>query len=573
MNGFTPQEISFILGDITPLKCIPQEISQSMVDNMKRDLTRQLKNITFDVSEDMRTQFIDDIKNEINYHRVRTIIEPGSMMGVIAGQSIGQPVTQSTLNSFHYSGVASARAMVMGVKKFLEILNATQNPKTSSCKIYYPLEYSKNIKTLRESIGNTLVHATLEDFVDHRTIIYDVYNIPEVDRWWYYAYETLFHDSNLKIYKWCVRLHLDKAKLFSYRVTPMDIVDKLESYGDVVYIGSPLSEGIIDLFIKTSHLILPKKDKFKDVHINESIKTPMYINMVCKNLFNQSVAGIPFIDKVYFAKDQERGGWYVETEGSNLKEVMTLSPKNGIIPIKNIIESDNMWEIYDMFGIEATRAFLIKEITNFIGFDGTYIDHHHIDLLVDSMTWDGTITSVSRYGIDRNVGPLAKASFEENLDNLLKAGIYNEVDTTVGVSSSIILGKQAKIGSNNFDLMINPNVFMGNESSKRVTGDLVDDILNDWKYNGSGDIKGNTDDSEGNTDDSEGNTDDSEGNADDSEGKPIIDLYGFSLYGGEKQQIVPLNGDKGNSHYTHHYKAKPTYKDNVMSMTVVERKK
>lgn len=37
----------------------------------------------------------------------RSIIEPGTAVGALAAQSIGEPGTQMTLKTFHFAGVAS----------------------------------------------------------------------------------------------------------------------------------------------------------------------------------------------------------------------------------------------------------------------------------------------------------------------------------------------------------------------------------------------------------------------------------------------------------------------------------
>ena len=110
--------------------------------------------------------------------------------------------------------------------------------------------------------------------------------------------------------------------------------------------------------------------------------------------------------------------------------------------------SNNMWNIYETLGIESTREFLIDEFMNIVSADGTFINSCHIELLVDIMTFSGSITSISRYGMKNDqFGPLAKASFEESLDNFLKAGFFAELETTKDVSASIICGKRPNIGT------------------------------------------------------------------------------------------------------------------------------
>ena len=49
---------------------------------------------------------------------------------------------------------------------------------------------------------------------------------------------------------------------------------------------------------------------------------------------------------------------------------------------------------------------------------------------------------------------MAKASFEESLENFLKAGVNGEKENANGVSASIMLGKMPNIGTGVFDLIV-----------------------------------------------------------------------------------------------------------------------
>ena len=49
------------------------------------------------------------------------LVHPGEMVGVIAGQSIGEPTTQLTLNTFHLAGVRvnpMLRVVFLVLRKF-----------------------------------------------------------------------------------------------------------------------------------------------------------------------------------------------------------------------------------------------------------------------------------------------------------------------------------------------------------------------------------------------------------------------------------------------------------------------
>ena len=52
-------------------------------------------------------------------------IEPGTAVGAVGAQSIGEPGTQMTLKTFHFAGVASMN-ITLGVPRIREIINASK---------------------------------------------------------------------------------------------------------------------------------------------------------------------------------------------------------------------------------------------------------------------------------------------------------------------------------------------------------------------------------------------------------------------------------------------------------------
>ena len=78
--------------------------------------------------------------------------------------------------------------------------------------------------------------------------------------------------------------------------------------------------------------------------------------------------------------------------------------------------------------MEAARTKLIGEITDLIEYDGSYINSRHIELLADTMTFSGVLISINRQGINRgDIGPLAKCSFEDTTDQLIKSSVLVNV--------------------------------------------------------------------------------------------------------------------------------------------------
>lgn len=61
----------------------------------------------------------------------RAQMEPGSAVGALCAQSIGEPGTQMTLKTFHFAGVASMN-ITLGVPRIKEIINASKNIRSQS---------------------------------------------------------------------------------------------------------------------------------------------------------------------------------------------------------------------------------------------------------------------------------------------------------------------------------------------------------------------------------------------------------------------------------------------------------
>ena len=143
----------------------------------------------------------------------------------------------------------------------------------------------------------------------------------------------------------------------------------------------------------------------------------------------------------------------IDTDGCNFRDVLS----HPLIDSVNTVCND-MWQVYQTLGIEASRIFLIEEFTQVLCSGGSYINPRHVMLLIDSMTQTGTITSIRREGIDRrSVGPIAKASFEKTFENFIEASAFTEQDTMSSVSSRITLGSLIASGSGTVHVDMEPS--------------------------------------------------------------------------------------------------------------------
>lgn len=89
------------------------------------------------VIEDFRlsSEAFDWLLGEIDSKFQQAIVHPGEMCGALAAQSLGEPATQMTLNTFHYAGV-SAKNVTLGVPRLKEIINISKKPKTPSLTVF-----------------------------------------------------------------------------------------------------------------------------------------------------------------------------------------------------------------------------------------------------------------------------------------------------------------------------------------------------------------------------------------------------------------------------------------------------
>tara|TARA_B110000208_G_C11551813_1_gene351983 strand:- start:71 stop:739 length:669 start_codon:yes stop_codon:yes gene_type:complete len=141
--------------------------------------------------------------------------------------------------------------------------------------------------------------------------------------------------------------------------------------------------------------------------------------------------------------------WVIDTTGSNLLEIFNHPAVDTFKTFSNDIH-----EVLNVFGIEAARALIINEIHDIFEQSSSNVNFRHLALLADVMTNKGYIMSIDRHGINKsNRGPLAKCSFEETPDIILKAALFAEVDNINGVSSNIMLGQEPKIGTGSIDIL------------------------------------------------------------------------------------------------------------------------
>ncbi|KAM9928092.1 hypothetical protein OXX59_002068, partial [Metschnikowia pulcherrima] len=398
---------------------------------------------------------------EIESQFQKSIVHPGEMVGVVAAQSIGEPATQMTLNTFHYAGVSS-KNVTLGVPRLKEILNVAKNIKTPALTVYLEPEIAVDIEKAKV-VQSAIEHTTLKNVTSSTEIYYDPDPRSTVIEEDYDTVEAYFAIPDEKVEEtidnqspWLLRLELDRAKMLDKQLTMAQVAEKIsQNFGEDLFVI--WSDDTADKLIIRCRVIRDPKLEEEGEHEEDQILKRVEAHM----LETISLRGIPGITRVFmmqhkmstpdadgeFSQKQE---WVLETDGVNLAEVITVP---GVDASRTY--SNNFIEILSVLGIEATRTALFKEILNVIAFDGSYVNYRHMALLVDVMTARGHLMAITRHGINRaETGALMRCSFEETVEILLDAGAAAELDDCRGISENVILGQMPPLGTGAFDVMV-----------------------------------------------------------------------------------------------------------------------
>jgi DNA-directed RNA polymerase subunit A" len=147
---------------------------------------------------------------------------------------------------------------------------------------------------------------------------------------------------------------------------------------------------------------------------------------------------------------KEGDEYYVYTEGSNLSEVLKVP---GVDFTRT--KTNNIYEIFEVLGIEAARNAIIAEIQNVLDEQGLEVDRRHIMVLADAMCLEGEIQQIGRHGITgEKASVLARASFEVTTGHLLEAAREGEKDMLNGVTENVIVGQPIPLGTGIVDLIM-----------------------------------------------------------------------------------------------------------------------
>jgi DNA-directed RNA polymerase II subunit RPB1 len=393
-----------------------------------------------------------------------------------------------------------------------EILSLSPEPKNPSLTIYMKQEEQTD-REKAQSIMYMLEHTKMEEIVKSIDICFDPDDLntligeDDTTMEQFQSFEQMVDEcieksvepqTNEKS-KWILRMEMDSEIMLEKNITMDDVNFTLKnSYGDeVACVYSDYNADKLVFRIRMNTVVNKIKDKgVASIGQNKSNVNPldqsdqiyMLKNFQDQILHNIVIRGVKNINKVILRKIKdnlvETSGvykkqdiWVLDTIGTNILDVLALD----YIDAKRTFSNDIV-EIYNIFGIEAARQTIYNELAEVIEFDGTYINYHHMAMLCDRMTFTNKMISIFRHGINNdNIGPIAKASFEETPEQFLKAARHAELDIMRGVSANIMCGQEGLYGTNAFQVVLDLDEMRKLEDTiqyeQEDTNKMIDDVF------------------------------------------------------------------------------------------------
>jgi DNA-directed RNA polymerase II subunit RPB1 len=438
---------------------------------------------TFKIQEEEYKSLVNNIK----YLFEKSRISAGEMVGAVAAQSIGEPATQMTLNTFHYAGV-SAKSNTRGIPRLRELLGVTKNLKSPSSTIHLKSNFRNN-QGKSQYAKNKIEYTVIRDIVIKTQIFYDPKNT---------VYETEIEEDKgiLDIYRefllmekgeefefeetapWVIRFTFNKELMMENGIVMEDVYLAISNYDNeklqFIYSDDNSKQLIGRLSIKADlkgsedELLNGLSDQTDVLSIFKKVQEDILNNVIIKGI--KGIRNIVMSEKTTYIKENDeivqKKPWVLETDGVNLLEIFNS-------PFVDFTKtySNDILEVFNVLGVEAARNILIEEITSVMS-DASYINNRHIELLCDIMTNKGYLTAINRQGINRgDTGPLAKCSFEDTTDQLIKAGIFGEKDKLNGVSSNIMMGQTIKAGTGMCNILLDERKLLEQMSDINLTKD------------------------------------------------------------------------------------------------------
>ena len=385
------------------------------------ELPRRLKTQIYETVEDrgpITVEQANEIAQATESRYIDTRVDPLDPVGTVSAQSIGEPGTQMTMNTFHYAGVAEID-VTQGLPRLIELVDARKTPDTPMMTVYLDEEYATDRERAHEVVWS----------IESTKIL-------------------SLGDVSTNVADMLVQIDLNDETL----------LERWPTVGDVDEIAAEIAETIEDA--------LGVQTRRSGTLVEFGPSEPSYRELLqlVEELRDVVFKGIEEVSRVVIRKESLDDGeeFVLYTEGSAFGDVIEIEGVDASRTTCN-----NIHEIYRNLGVEAAREAIINETMDTLEEQGLDdVNVRHLMLVADIMTNRGTIESIGRHGISGSKeSVLARAAFEVTVNHLLDAAIHGERDRLDGVIENVIVGKPVAIGTGDVDLR------MGSFSAKQPSDD------------------------------------------------------------------------------------------------------
>jgi len=316
-----------------------------------------------------------------------------------------------------------------GIPRLKELLNCSSNIKTPilKCKLLNP---DLNVNALKEM--------TIKTFLDEILVHNDGSEISKLE--WVRRFQFFFFNKRKMNYSGKNWIQMKFSKKCS--MTMLTIRERiLEQLPGSLIICSHSSDSFNELFI----LLMNCKELWSTDQTRSNINAIM----------NLHIAGIPNVKEIIV----EKNNLFIPNILFNLEDIYVLRDEIDLnSTYSNSVVNTNM-----IFGIEAAREVLFRELKSVLGNDGAYVNPRHITIICDSITHLGILRPMSRHGLFLNKrSALSNASFEMCSSTFNNAAMVGNTDLLNGIAEQIIVGKEHNFGTGMVDLIIDEERLLKN---------------------------------------------------------------------------------------------------------------
>ena len=368
----------------------------------------------------LTSEAFDWLVGEIETRFLQAQVQPGEMVGALAAQSLGEPATQMTLNTFHFAGVSS-KNVTLGVPRLKEIINVSKKPKSPSLTVFLTGVAARDAEKAKEVLCR-LEHTTLRKVTAHTAIYYDPDPERTVvceDQEFISVYNEMPDFDATRISPWLLRIELDRKRMTDKRLTMEQIAEKVTaSFGDdlnCIFTDDNADKLVLRIRISNNDEFDLKMAELELADLVDRMEDDMFLRCIESNILSDmTLQGIESISRVYMhlpQTDQKKrivvapsgefravAEWLLETDGTQLLRVLS---ERDVDPGRTY--SNDICETFAVLGIEAVRKSVEKEINAVLQFYGLYVNYRHLALLCDVMTAKGHLMAITRHGINRQV--------------------------------------------------------------------------------------------------------------------------------------------------------------------------